>query len=336
MQRYSRQTVFPEIGAAGQEKLLASRVSIIGIGALGTVIANNLCRSGVGFLRLIDRDYVELGNLQRQTLFDEDDAADETPKAVAAATRLSRVNSKITIEPVVADVNPGNIEELLKETDLVLDGTDNLEIRFLLNEACRKLRLPWIYGGVAGSAGMQMNVLEDGPCFRCFQPDMPAPGSYPTCSTIGVLNMVTGIIASMQSAEALKILIGAVGAISRRLFYLDLWKNTAGYLDVAKVPDCPVCGKGSYKLLEKMTGTYAVRLCGRGAYQIVPGRKGKISLNEIAGKLRETGEVKFSRFMLSFSDGRAAFNLFADGGAIIKNVRDENAAKSVYAEYIGL
>jgi adenylyltransferase/sulfurtransferase len=333
--RYSRQTVFARLGIRGQQKLSAAHAVIIGIGALGTAIANNLCRAGVGRLRLIDRDYVELSNLHRQTLFDEADAAKETPKAIAAGDHLAKINSEIALEPVIADVNSSNIEELIKDADVVLDGSDNLELRFLVNEACHKRRVPWVYGGVLGSAGNCMTVLPGGPCFRCLVPDIPAPGSYPTCSADGVLNMAVGIIASMESAEAVKIITGSP-ALNRRFFIVDVWNNTAEYLELQKDPDCAVCGHGEYELLGHLAESCAISLCGRDEYQVIPGRKTLIDFPEFAEKLRKAGSVSYSQFMLSFSNNRIGFNLFSDGRAIIKNVKDGRSARSVYSEYIGL
>ena len=334
--RYSRQTIYENIGGEGQEKISAARAVIFGMGALGSVIANNLCRAGVGYLRLVDRDYVELSNLQRQVLFDESDAAAETPKAVAASSHLSKINSEIRLEPVIVHVDSSNIEELIKDVDVVLDGSDNMELRFLINEACRKLEVPWVFGGVLGAAGNCMTILPgEGPCFRCFVPDVPAPGSYPTCATAGVLNMASNIIASLESAEALKIITGSP-ALNRRLFVLDVWNNTAEYLELSKNPDCPVCGRGEYEFLGRRAGTHAANLCGRDEYQIVPGRRTCIDFAEFEAKLSGAGTVKRSQFMLSFSGGGIGFNLFSDGRAIIKNVKDEKAARSVYSEYIGL
>ena len=334
--RYSRQIIFEKIGAENQKKLSDARVTIIGIGALGTVIANNLCRSGVGHLRLIDRDYVELSNLQRQVLFTEEDAAAEIPKAAAACSHLSKINSEIILEPVIAHVDSSNIEELIKDADAVLDGSDNIELRCLINEACHKLKIPWVYGGVLGAAGNSMTILPGGgPCFRCFVPEIPPAGSYPTCATTGVLNMASNIIASLESAEALKIITGSPD-VNRRIYVLDVWDNTAEYLDIAKDPGCPVCGKGEYEMLSRREETSAASLCGRNEYQIVPGRKTSIDFAGFEAKLRSAGTVKHSQFMLSFSNGETSFNLFPDGRAIIKNVKDEKAARSVYSEYIGL
>jgi len=334
--RYSRQTVFEKIGPAGQEKLLSARVVVIGIGALGTVIANNLCRSGVGNLRLVDRDYVELSNLQRQVLFDEEDAAAQLPKAEAACDHLAKINSQIELEPVIAHVDSSNIEGLIKDADVVLDGSDNMELRFLINEACHKLKIPWVAGGVLGASGNCMTIQGgDGPCFRCFIPETPPAGSYPTCATAGVLNMASNIIASMESSEAIKIITGSP-EVNRKIFLLDIWNNAAEYLEFYRNPSCPVCARGEYELLGRCRETNAAGLCGRDEYQIIPGRKTLIDLVEFEKKLCAAGTVKRGRFMLVFSNGETGFNLFPDGRAIIKNVKDERAARSVYSEYVGL
>ncbi len=336
LNRYSRQTVFQQIGADGQRKLLDSKVAIVGLGALGTVIANNLCRSGVGFLRLIDRDYVELSNLQRQTLYDEKDASEQMPKAVAAYNHLTKVNSEITLVPIVTDVNSSNIEDLIKDVDLVLDGSDNLEVRFLINEACHKYKIPWIYGGAIGSTGMTMNILYgESPCFRCFCPIATTTGSSETCSTAGVLNMITGIIASVESSEAIKILIGSP-EVRKDVFYVDIWDFSSQTIEIRKDPNCPTCAQSHYEYLGQLKGSYSMGLCGRDSIQIVPGMPVSIDFAHLAEKLNKAGEVSFNRFMLSFDDGYRCFNLFPDGRAIIKNVKDESAAKSVYSEYIGL
>ena len=242
--RYSRQAVYEKIGPENQKKLFNAHAAIIGLGALGSVIANNLCRAGVGRLRLIDQDCVDFSNLPRQVLFDEADAEAKRPKAEASFIHLSSVNSRAAIEPVMAHVDSGNIEELIKDADVVMDGTDNMEVRFIINEACHRLNKPWVFGGVLGGGGNSMTIVPgEGPCLRCFLPELPAPGSFPTCADAGVLNMASNIIASVESAEALKILIGSP-AINRRVFVLDLWNNSAEYLELARDPDCPVCGRG--------------------------------------------------------------------------------------------
>lgn len=251
LERYARQIAFQGIGREGQEKLRRSRVAIVGLGATGTVIANNLCRAGVGFLRLIDRDRVEMTNLQRQALCDEEDVSNRAPKAMAAAAHLSRVNGEVELEPLVCDVDADNAGRLMMDVDLVLDGTDNFETRLLINEACHKHGVPWIYNGVIMSYGTSMNILqgENGPCFRCLYSGASAPDSQASCASVGVLNMITGIIGSVASAEALKILTGSP-EVRRTLFLIDVWMNVARYEQIGKDPACPVCGGGRYAILD--------------------------------------------------------------------------------------
>lgn len=280
--RYSRQIIFKHIGETGQQKLLSSTVAIIGLGALGTVSANNLARAGVGSIRLIDRDYVELSNLQRQSLYDEEDVKNEKPKAIAAYDHLTKVNSTIKLEPVIADVNFANIEQLILGCDLVLDCTDNLEIRFLLNEACDRSQTPWIYCGAVSSSCMTMNIIPGKtPCFQCFAGDTESTGANHTCSTVGVLNMITNIAASVQSAEAVKILLGSED-VRRTLFFMDLWDNIVEDLDVQRDPQCPVCSAHQYKYLEQHIGSYATSLCGRNEIQVMPGKVSHINFESIA------------------------------------------------------
>ena len=337
LERYSRQAIFEKIGTRGQERLLSAKAVVLGVGALGTVIANNLCRAGVGHLRLVDRDCVELSNLQRQVLFDEMDAAAGLPKAQAACDHLARINSRVRLEPVIAHVDSSNVEELVHDADVVLDGSDNMELRFLVNEACHKLKIPWVHGGVLGAAGNCMTILPGkGPCFRCLLPEMPPPGSYPTCAAAGVLNMASGIIASLESAEAVKIITGSAET-NPGIFVLDVWNNTAEHLGLSANPDCPVCGRGEYGMLGRRSAeTLAAGLCGRNEYQIIPGHPARIDLAEFGKRLSGSGKVSCGRFMLAFSAGETEFRLFPDGRAIVGNVRDEKAALSVYSEYIGL
>jgi len=334
-ERYSRQIVFKEIGEEGQEKLKHSKVVVIGMGALGTVIANNLCRAGVGYLRLVDRDYVEISNLQRQAIYNEQDVQDNLPKAVAAVRYLQKVNSEITLEPVVSDVNSGNIEKFIEGMDLVLDGTDNLETRFLINDACQKHKIPWIYGGALTAAGMTMNIIPgETPCMRCIFPGLPEPGSSPTCSSAGVLAMITGIIGCLESTEALKILVGSP-KVSKELCIADIWNNSFQYMEVLKSPECPTCGQNRYEYLETIRGSYTTSLCGRDSIQVIPSKTGEMDFAQISEKLKSLGSVKYNPFILNFVTGQLEITLFKDGRAIIKNAKDENAAKSVYSEYIG-
>jgi adenylyltransferase/sulfurtransferase len=342
--RYSRQTVFEKIGKAGQEKLLASRVAVIGTGALGTVIAANLCRAGVGYIRRVDRDYVELSNLQRQTLFDEEDARRQTPKAAAACEHLQKINSQVTLEAAAADVNSATIEQLCGGVDLLLDGSDNFELRLLLNEYSVQSGTPWIYGAALGSGGATMNFIPGKethaqaggktPCFRCVFPQLPPPGSYPSCASAGVLNMITGLIACVQSAEAIKFLTGSPD-LRQNLFMVDLWQNSADYIEVAHNDECPVCVHKEFEFLGRAAGTRSAPLCGKDAVQIIPAAVKAVDFARLAEKLRGAGRVEYSRFMLRFEGSGAAFQLFPDGRAIVQRTSDENAAKSVYAEYIG-
>jgi adenylyltransferase/sulfurtransferase len=338
IERYSRQSVFSGIGEAGQKKLMESRVAIMGMGALGTVSANNLARAGVGFIRLIDRDFVEVSNLQRQVLFDEKDAEQELPKAEAAYRHLSSVNSAIKLEPIAADINSSNITGFIKDVDVVIDATDNFETRMLLNEACHANSIPWIYGGAIGAEGMSMNIIPDnGPCFCCLSgSDIPAAGSYPTCSSAGVLNMVTGIVASIQCAEAVKFIVGAFDSLRRSLFYIDVWENRLLSLPVNRRDDCKVCMKHDYEYYGAVNGSYAVHLCGKDSYQVVPGKSASINFADMDLSLRLLGNTVFNEYMLKFDNGLVSFKLFSDGRAIIQGVKDANQAKSVFSEFIGL
>ena len=336
MERYARQIVFNHIGEEGQKKLMQSRVTIIGMGALGTVSANNLCRTGIGFIRMVDRDYVELTNLQRQILYNEDDARQSLPKVIAAFNHLSRVNSEITIEPIIADVNPSNIENFVQDADLVIDATDNFEVRLLINEACHKLHIPWIYCGAIGSTGMTLNILpnDDVPCLRCFLGESAA-SSGQSCSTVGVLNMLTLTMASLQSAEAIKILMGS-DSVRQELLIVDVWLNSFEKVKLAKDSNCPVCVQKRYENLSKTTGSYTTELCGSDSVQIVPPHPLAVDFNKLADRLGKIGTVHLSPYTLRFSDEKYEIMLFQDGRAIIKNAIDGNNAKSIYTEYIGL
>lgn len=336
--RYSRQEAFFGIGKDGQKKLSESRVAIIGLGALGTVTANNLARAGVGFLRLIDRDYVELSNLQRQSLYTEQDAKEAIPKAAAACEHLKQINSCIEMETVIADVNSSNIDSLIEDVDLVMDATDNFEVRMLVNEACHHHQKTWIYGGALGASGMTMNFIpgEDKPCLCCLMgTDLSAPGSEPTCATAGVLNTTTNIIASLQCTEALKILTGS-DAVRTQLLVMDLWENSFDLIAAAKDPECPVCAKGEYQYYGKLCGMQTTSLCGRDSVQVVPEHAADLDFASFALKLEDLGKVSFNAYTLDFDNGQIQIKLFKNGRAIIKHVTDENRAKSIYSEYIGL
>jgi adenylyltransferase/sulfurtransferase len=337
LDRYSRQTLFGPIGKNGQERLGDSSVAIIGCGALGTVLANNLCRAGIGRLVIADRDYIELNNLQRQILFDEDDIARRLPKAIAAAEKLHRVNSTTKIEALVEDINFDGIESLVQNVDLVLDATDNFETRYLLNDVCVKYARPWIYSGVIASYGVTMNIVPgDTPCLRCIFPEMPLPGTTPTCDTAGVLNGIVGAIAGVAATEALKLLLQS-DKVSRAMFWMDVWENTSERIELPRQPDCPSCGLHQYEFLDSLSGNSSTSLCGRDAVQVRGGKKGdRINLPDLAERLRPVGQVSFNEFLLRFIVDGYELTIFPDARAIIKGTDDEQVAKSVYARYIGM
>lgn len=339
LDRYSRQTLFGPIGKEGQERLRASSATIIGCGALGTVLANNLCRAGVGKLVIADRDYIELNNLQRQILFDEDDIARHLPKAVAAAEKLRRINSDVQVEALVEDINVDGIETLVQETDLVLDATDNFETRYLINDVCIKYQRPWIYSGVIAAYGVTMNIVPgDTPCLRCAFPEMPLPGTTPTCDTAGVLNGIVGTITGIASTEALKLLLKSE-QVSRALVWIDLWENTFDRLELPRQPDCPACGAHQYEFLESLSAHGSTSLCGRNAVQ-VRGNGGraevKLDFATLAERLRPLSDVQYNDFLLRCTIDGYEMTVFPDARAIIKGTDDEQVARSVYARYIGM
>jgi adenylyltransferase/sulfurtransferase len=340
LERYSRQMRFFGIGEAGQRKLLASRVTLCGCGALGTVLANALVRAGVGHVRIVDRDFIETHNLQRQVLFDENDVAENLPKAEAAARKLRAVNSTVTIEPVVTDIDRTNIEELCQDADLVLDGTDNFEIRYLINDLAVKLGKPWVYGGSIGGHGQTMTILPgQTPCLRCVFEAAPAPGEAGTCETAGVLAPIVNIVASFQAAEAFKILTGQLDKVNRDLIYIDVWENITRRIKIAPLlgkVDCPCCRRRHFEWLQGEQGSQTTSLCGRNAVQVSHRSGSKLNFDEMANHLRQMGgKVNFNRFMLKFDVESYEFTVFPDGRAIIKGTDDTEKARVLYAKYIG-
>jgi adenylyltransferase/sulfurtransferase len=335
MSRYAKQELFRPIGKEGQERLARSRATIVGLGALGSVLANHLARAGVGFLRLVDRDFVELDNLQRQVLYDEEDVRANLPKAAAAAERLRRVNSEIKLEPRVTDVNYSNVEELVRDVDLLLDGTDNFETRFVLNDACVKLGKPWVYGGCVGSYGMAMAVLPgEGPCFACLVGSLPAPGTSPTCDTAGVINTAVAVVASLEANEGMKILLGKRDALAGGLQTLDLWSNQFQMVRIPRSPECPACVERKFPHLES-NPSGAVSLCGRNAVQITPPPGSKLDLTEAEKKLAPLGRVRRNVYLLKFAADGCEITLFPDARAIIQGTNDVAKARSLYARYVG-
>jgi adenylyltransferase/sulfurtransferase len=338
-ERYSRQVKFPGIGDEGQRRLLASRVTLCGCGALGTVLANHLARAGVGRLRIVDRDFIETSNLQRQVLFDEADVAQNLPKAEAAVRKLRAVNSEIELEAVVTDIDHTNVLELVRDADLILDGTDNFEVRYLINDAAVKLGKPWVYGGVIGSHGQTMTIIPgQTPCLRCVIESSPPPGMAPTCETAGVLGPAVSIVASYQATEALKVLTGHLEAINRELIFLDVWENVFRQFKIAKlkdVADCPCCKRRQFDWLDGRMGSHTTTLCGRNAVQVSHRSATRLNFEELARQLRGVSDVSFNKFLLKFGAEGHEFTVFPDGRAIIKGTNDVDKARTLYAKYIG-
>lgn len=332
--RYSRQILVRVLGEQGQERLLGSCAVIAGCGGLGTYAADLLCRAGVGRLVLIDRDYVEFSNLQRQSLYDESDAAEGLPKAVAAARRLKAVNSSIQIQPEVADLTADNIARLLAGADVVLDGSDNFETRYLINDYCVKHGIDWIYGGAVATYGTVMAVLPGKTaCLKCVYPVAPPDGNV-TCETVGVLNTVPAVVASIQASLALKILAGMREEVAPRITTVDVW---TGAIRQVRLPDpdpeCLACGAREFVHLEAARRA-PVTLCGRNAVQIHETPR-RLNLERMAERLRGVGEVRLNAYVLRFSVPPYEITLFPDGRAIIKGTMDTGVARSLYARYIG-
>ena len=336
-ERYSRQILFPEIGKAGQEKLLNARVLIVGCGALGASHAEMLSRAGVGHLKIVDRDFVEFTNLQRQTLFKESDAADRLPKAIAAKTRIAEINSEIEVEAIVADVNQSNVEQLIKDRDLVLDGTDNFQIRYLLNDACVKLGKTWVYGAAVSSYGTTMTIIPGKtPCLRCIFEEMPDAGSSPTCDTAGVIMPIIATVSAVQVAEAIKIIVGDTGALHGSLLQFDLWQNDWRKIKLSTPnPDCPTCGQRVFDFLDAETQEFAAVLCGRNAVQISPAGAANIDLEAFRTKIAHLADVKQNEYLVRFTSGENEITVFRDARAIIRGTDDISVARSLYARYVG-
>ncbi len=359
-ERYRKQMLFAGIGPAGQERLQSSTVLLVGCGALGCVLADAIVRAGVGHVRIVDRDFVELSNLQRQTLYTEEDVQRHLPKAIAAADRLRKVNSLVSIEPFVADVDFSNITDFARGTDLILDGTDNFEIRYLINDISLELGIPWIFTGCTGSYGQMMPVFPgSSACLRCLMQNPPPPGSTETCDTAGVLGPAIGVIASLQAATALRILSAApihaefsaeagspsIQGIPLKLTMVDVWDGTFRQMDISKLrdqSDCPACHHGERLWLHGTQRSGSAALCGRNAVQIVPAEKLRISLAELGKRLESSGTVTRNPFLvrIALTDfGNQAtpveMTVFPDGRAIIKGTEDPAFARSLYSRYIG-
>jgi adenylyltransferase/sulfurtransferase len=336
-ERYVRQSLFAGIGAEGQARLGASRVLLVGCGALGSHIASTLVRAGVGQLTIVDRDFLELNNLQRQVLFDEADVMQGLPKAVAAAAKCGQINSTVRVEPVVGDFFSGNAESLVAGHDLVMDGTDNFEARYLINDACVKTGRAWVYGGVVAGYGMSMVVIPgETPCFRCVFSEPPAPGTSPTCDTVGVLEPAVAVVAALQCGEALKLLSGARQHVRSGLVHIDLWDNRFLHMKVGeRDPQCAACARGQYDFLSARRSMMASSLCGRNAVQVTPAEPASLDLALLGARLSGAGEVTRNAWLLRLRVEGYELTVFADGRTIVKGTSDETVARTLHAKYVG-
>jgi len=338
LERYSRQILFQPVGESGQLKLLNSKVAIVGVGALGTVIANHLVRSGVGYLRLIDRDLVELSNLQRQSLFDEEDAKLQLPKVIAAQKRLNKINSTVTIDAHIADINLDNAEELLTGMDCIVDGTDNFMTRFLINDVAVKYGIPWVHGAAVSSRGMFTSIIPGKtPCYRCLFPHVPT-GTGETCDTVGVLSPLTDIIGSFQALETVKILIGE--KTTPHLEQIDIWDYSTMQMDISdgRNPNCPTCVNHQFDFLDRSSQQQIAytTLCGRNTVQINPRNKRELDIKKLAELLKKSGNVSGNVYLLQFSpDKDTSIVVFRDARVLIHGTNDVVQAKLLYSKYIG-
>ncbi len=338
--RYRTQMLFAPFGEAGQRRLRNSYATLIGCGALGCGVANTLVRAGIGGLRVVDRDFVEIENLSRQTLFDEDDAAALLPKAEAAARKLRRINSAVEVEAAVADVTAENISELCRDADLILDGTDNIETRFLMNDYCVDARVAAVFGACLGAAGQVLAYIPNArACYRCIWEEPPAPGTLETCDTAGVLMPIVSLVAGWQAQEALKILSGQNHALIRGCLVIDAWSGvvrTALRASVTPRQDCPCCARGERAYLRGARGATSIGLCGRDALQILPSGAGEVDLRRLAERLSAVQRPKLTPYLLRFVVDERVVTVFPDGRAIIQGTTDAAIARSLYAKYVGI
>jgi len=337
-ERYSRQIRLPFIGPDGQARIHGARVLLLGCGGLGAETANLLARAGVGFLRLVDRDVVELSNLQRQALFDENDVEEGMPKAAAAARRIAQVNSGVRVEAVVVDLDARNILPLMEGVDLVVDGFDNFEGRYLLNDACVKLGLPWVYGACVGAGGVAA-LLVPGvtPCLRCLQPAPPEAGSAPTCDTLGIFGPAAHLTASLEAGLALQHLVTGKTSSSAAMLMADLWEGRLERVDIPYQPEaqpCPCCVERRFEFLDAPPPP-AVVLCGREAVQVHPAVAGKPDFPALAERLKGMGEVVVNAFLLRLRIPPYELTLFGDGRANVSGTADTALARSLVARYFG-
>ena len=343
--RYRRQKAFAQVGESGQEMLAASRVAICGMGALGAMVAERLCRTGVGFLRLIDRDWVELDNLPRQALYTTRDAMESTPKAIAAQSHLQAIDPNVQIETVVQDVTHLNAAQWMSDVDCIIDGTDNFETRFLINDLSIRFGIPWVHAGIVGASGQSMTFMPGKTaCFRCLLPEPPPIEQMQTCDSVGVLGAAVGVIASWQAMEAIKLLLKKDVAADGCLRVFDLWSGDVRKIRVPRnmassdrVDDvgCKSCVQKELEFLEGRVGTSARVLCGRGAVQIQSSGRDPINLDVLASRLKLLGPVSATPFLLRFSHESFVLSVFGDGRAIVQGTENPDEARKIYARFIG-
>lgn len=335
--RYARHMRLRVLGPDAQAKLAGACAAVVGLGALGSVASATLARAGVGRLILIDRDLVEAENLQGQVLYEEEDVVERVPKAVAAARRLDRINGQIRIEAAPLDLTPRNIADALGGAQVVLDGTDNFETRYLVNDFCVKTGVPWIYTGAIAQHGQVLPIRPGTTaCLRCLLPELPPPGSYGTCDTDGILAPVSQVIANLEAVEALKLLTGQEAACVRGLLAVDGWHMEMDVVVVPRAPDCPTCVQRRFEWLEGAGVTDGIVLCGRDAVQ-VPGRPGvRLSFDELGPRLATLGKVRWNEHLLRLSTAEYDISLFPDARAIIKGTTDPSVARSLYSRYFGM
>ncbi len=335
--RYSRQMITSVIGEEGQSKLLKSSILLIGCGGLGSAIATILVRAGVGKLRIVDRDFVEITNLQRQILFDEDDISSNIPKAVLAEKKLVRMNRDVRIEGIVADFNPANAESLAEGVDLIIDGLDNMEGRFLINDLSVKRGIPWIYGTCLSTYGMTFNIIPGKtPCLRCIYDKFENRSL--TCETVGIIGPIAVLIASIQSTEAMKILTGNENDLRNDLLFVDLWKNEFEKIPIShlKKEDCPACGRGKFEFLGGKNISSTVSICGNESIQVNPPLSKSIDIEKSVENLKRYGTVIFNEYLVKLFYENYEITIFKDGRAIIKGTSDSSIAKSLYSKFVGM
>jgi molybdopterin-synthase adenylyltransferase len=337
--RYSRQKVLYNIGEQGQKKLAKSRVLILGCGGLGSASASLLARAGVGYLKLVDRDFLDVSNLQRQILYEEHDVKEGLPKVIAAERKLRHINSTIQIEPIIADVNRFNIEKLIQDVSLVLDGSDNFETRFLLNDACVKHNRNWIYGAAIESYGLMKNIIPGKTaCLRCIMDNIPDPGTIDTCESVGVFGSIVVLIASLQCVEALKFLTGNLKELNQDLLSVDVWQNSFQNITVTKSEiqkNCLVCNSKQFDFLAGKRGSAFTSMCGRNAVQILPFKESELDLAKLAISLSALGVVKANEYLIRFEIDEFELSIFPDARVIVKGTTDVGIARSLYSKYVG-